>query len=80
MTSEEGLMTSVNYPHLYPINSECTWYIRAPPTAYVSITFFDLDLEDDRDFLLIGEGSFFFFFQNISKKYFLFSETCLIRQ
>ena len=57
LTAEEGLITSVDYPRIYPINSECTWYIRAPPGTYVNLTFFDLYVEDGRDFVLIGEGT-----------------------
>lgn len=58
LTAEEGVITSVDYPRLYPINSECTWYIRAPPGAYVNLTFFDLYVEDGRDFVIIGEGTY----------------------
>ncbi|XP_070195421.1 uncharacterized protein [Littorina saxatilis] len=57
LMEEEGLITSVDYPQLYPINSECSWFIRAPPQSYVNITFFDLFVEDGRDFVLIGEGT-----------------------
>ncbi|KAK7501175.1 hypothetical protein BaRGS_00007660, partial [Batillaria attramentaria] len=57
LTAPEGTVTSPGYPAMYAINSECTWYIRAPPTSYVNITFHDLSLQDGRDFVLIGEGS-----------------------
>lgn len=56
MTSLEGTVTSVGYPGPYPINSQCTWYIRGPEKARVILTFHDLSVHEGRDFVLVGEG------------------------
>ncbi|XP_067679865.1 uncharacterized protein [Haliotis asinina] len=54
--SEKGLITSVNYPKPYPINSECTWTIAGKPGSYINMTFHDLRIQDGRDFVLVGQG------------------------
>ncbi|ESP05332.1 hypothetical protein LOTGIDRAFT_227965 [Lottia gigantea] len=55
-TSEHGTITSVNYPNPYPINSECSWRILAPPMSKIQLIVHDFLVQDDRDFLLVGKG------------------------
>ncbi|XP_064605711.1 uncharacterized protein LOC135470604 [Liolophura sinensis] len=56
-TALTGELTSINYPGEYPINGECTWKFDIPEGYLIQLIFHDFDLQDDSDFLLIGDGT-----------------------
>ena len=44
------------FPEMYPIDTRCTWYITSEQPDTVVIEFTQFQLEQDFDFLTVGEG------------------------
>uniref|UniRef100_A0A6G4ZV11 Uncharacterized protein n=1 Tax=Rhipicephalus microplus TaxID=6941 RepID=A0A6G4ZV11_RHIMP len=51
------VLNSPMYPEPYPGGLECLWVITAPPSKIISLEIVDLDLEPDKDFILVRDGS-----------------------
>ncbi|XP_041420427.1 deleted in malignant brain tumors 1 protein isoform X3 [Xenopus laevis] len=45
LTGRTGVISSPNFPQLYPNNAFCSWEIRVPPNKQVELTFLHIDLE-----------------------------------
>lgn len=45
--SLNGIISSPNYPLIYPNQSSCTWIINAPPKSLIKISIIDFDIEED---------------------------------
>ena len=48
-TARTGVITSLNYPNNYPHNTDCGWLITVEQGRTVTLTFDDLDVEEDED-------------------------------
>ena len=48
INQESGQLTSLNYPGLYPDNSNCVWEIRGPEGSTIDITVSVLSIENAR--------------------------------
>uniref|UniRef100_A0A914GWY3 Uncharacterized protein n=1 Tax=Globodera rostochiensis TaxID=31243 RepID=A0A914GWY3_GLORO len=55
--SQSQQLNSPDWPRLYPNGMECVWHLQAPEGQLISLTIEELDLEPDRDFLLIYDGA-----------------------
>ena len=55
-TSTGQIMVSPNYPDNYPGGLECLHTITAPKGKIITLEIEDLDMEPDRDYLLIKDG------------------------
>ncbi|KAJ4448569.1 hypothetical protein ANN_10587 [Periplaneta americana] len=47
LDSLNGIISSPNYPLIYPNQTSCTWVINAPPKSLVKISVIDFDIEED---------------------------------
>ncbi|XP_070564553.1 cubilin-like [Ptychodera flava] len=56
LTGPSGRIMSPYHPSPYPHNSDCTWTITVAASKAIKITFSEFNMEDDYDFLYIGEG------------------------
>ncbi|OCT80030.1 hypothetical protein XELAEV_18026848mg [Xenopus laevis] len=45
LTDRSGVISSPNFPQLYPNSAFCSWEIRVPPNKQVELTFLHIDLE-----------------------------------
>ncbi|XP_028157640.1 cubilin homolog [Ostrinia furnacalis] len=61
LTSEEGAISSPNYPNPYPPNSDCVWILGTSPGNRVFMLFeaFELDLSEDcnQDYVEVRENN-----------------------
>lgn len=55
-TSQGQILTSPGYPKVYPGGLECLYIIEAQPGRIISLEVQDLDLNLNRDFVLIRDG------------------------
>lgn len=55
-TSQPQVLTSPGYPHSYPGGLECLYVLVAAPGRIITLEIEDLDLEKDRDYILIRDG------------------------
>ncbi|XP_032681239.1 sushi, von Willebrand factor type A, EGF and pentraxin domain-containing protein 1 isoform X1 [Odontomachus brunneus] len=55
-TPQGQVLTSPGYPQNYPGGLECLYIIRAQPGRIMSLEIEDLDLETNRDYILIRDG------------------------
>ena len=46
-TGECGVITSLNYPHLYDNNHRCRWVIDVARDKYISVLFYQFDIISD---------------------------------
>ncbi|CAL8142101.1 unnamed protein product [Orchesella dallaii] len=65
VSGPEENITSLNYPSVYSINTECIWMIDFPRGTQIKITFYDLDLDEhegsegcDRDYVIVRNGKY----------------------
>ena len=49
LVTENGFLTSPNYPNPYPPFLECLWVLRVDVGATIRLTMFDFDLEESED-------------------------------
>ncbi|KAI0233511.1 Cubilin [Lamellibrachia satsuma] len=60
-TARTGVITSQNYPNNYPHNTDCGWLITVEQGRTVTLTFDDLDVEEDEhctfDYVAVFDGS-----------------------
>ncbi|XP_065648482.1 tolloid-like protein 2 isoform X3 [Hydra vulgaris] len=60
MKGLQGMITSPNFPKLYPSNIKCIWKIEVPENYYIKMKFIRLDLEYDSscklDYLELNDG------------------------
>uniref|UniRef100_A0A673BJS4 CUB and Sushi multiple domains 2 n=1 Tax=Sphaeramia orbicularis TaxID=375764 RepID=A0A673BJS4_9TELE len=59
MYTQNGVITTPNYPAEYNNNADCTWTVLAEPGDTIALVFSDFQLEDDYDLLEVSgtEGS-----------------------
>ncbi|XP_045614794.2 uncharacterized protein uif isoform X1 [Procambarus clarkii] len=55
-TPQEQIMTSYNYPLNYPGGLECLYMLKTQQGRVITLEILDLDLEDDKDFVLVRDG------------------------
>lgn len=55
-TSQGQVLTSPGYPKVYPGGLECLYIIQAQPGRIISLEIQDLDLNANRDYVLIRDG------------------------
>uniref|UniRef100_A0A183C3F4 Fibropellin-1 n=1 Tax=Globodera pallida TaxID=36090 RepID=A0A183C3F4_GLOPA len=55
--SQSQQLNSPDWPRPYPNGMECVWHLQAPEGQLISLIIEELDLEPDRDFLLIYDGT-----------------------
>merc|ERR1712223_1102740 len=58
--SENGQVSSPDFPSPYPNDAECVWHIKVSDGMVVKITFIEFEIEDDWDFLYIYDGDSIF--------------------
>lgn len=63
LISNEGFITNQGYPYAYEDAAYCQWSVRLANGTRIKITFEDLDVEFDKDFLEIsfGQGNEYYF-------------------
>ncbi|CAL1547392.1 unnamed protein product, partial [Lymnaea stagnalis] len=52
---QSGIIASPNYPHIYPPDLKCLWYIHAPTGEVIDLRFRFFDLEE-MDYVRIYNG------------------------
>ncbi|KAL5022284.1 hypothetical protein ScPMuIL_001439 [Solemya velum] len=60
LTNLTGIITSPNYPNVYPNNMDCSWSIHIPNTrAIIQLRFvdFDLQVKANTDYVIVYDGS-----------------------
>merc|ERR1712223_1710402 len=58
--SENGQVSSSDFPSPYPNDAECVWHIEVSDGMILKITFIELEIEDGYDFLYINDGDSIF--------------------
>jgi cubilin len=58
---KDGYISSSNFPHTYPSNTECEWYIFGLTGHYLTLTFTDFQIETSenctKDFVEVHENN-----------------------
>ncbi|KZS12185.1 Calcium-activated chloride channel regulator 2 [Daphnia magna] len=57
LTTSSGLLTSPNYPGVYPNNYNCQWTIRLAPGSKIRLTFSHFAIESPFDYVEVYDGS-----------------------
>ena len=57
--NDTTMVSTPHWPEPYPANTHCQWLVVAEVGYHVIITFLEFDLEQDYDYLHIGNGRMF---------------------